>query len=162
MKRTFSTLMAILTLTGLLSGMAQAHTALVSSVPADQAKVAAPEQLVLTFGDAVRLVDLKLVHGPRHNIDFGFKVPAAAGTEFGFALPTLMMGQHTVTWTVVGADGHTMSDSFTFTNGAEGSAEMPGMAHGAHAQGEARSHGSAHEHHAEHSENAQGGHQHDH
>jgi methionine-rich copper-binding protein CopC len=163
MKRTFSTMMAVLTFTGLLSGVAEAHSALVSSVPADKAKVAAPEQLVLTFGDAVRLVDLKLVHGPRHEIDFGFEVNAAASNEFGFALPELMMGQHTVTWTIVGDDGHTVSDSFTFTNGAEGSAEMPGMAHGAHqGQGEGRNHGAGHEHHAEHGQNARSGQQHEH
>ena len=73
MKRTFSALMAILACSALFSGQAQAHTDLVSSVPGNQSTVVAPEKLVLEFGDVVRLLNVELVHGPRHVIDFGFE-----------------------------------------------------------------------------------------
>lgn len=163
-KRTFSALMAIFTVLVLISGQAQAHTALVSSVPGNQATVVAPDQLVLKFGDAVRLLNVELVHGPRHVIDFGFEVPAVSHDEFGFALPELMMGQHTVTWTAIGPDGHTVSDSFTFTNAAEGSEETAGMSHSHSHGGESHSHGGEMHSHGggEPHSHGNGGHQHEH
>lgn len=157
MKRIFSALTAILALSALLSGQALAHTALTSSMPGNQSTVVAPDKLVLKFGDVVRLVDVKLVHGPRHVIDFGFQAPEVSHDEFGFALPELMMGEHTVTWTAIGPDGHTVSDSFTFTNAAEGSEEMPGMAHGGHSHDGTHSHGGE-----QHTHGAEGSHQHEH
>ncbi|GFZ81747.1 hypothetical protein GCM10011403_26490 [Pseudohongiella nitratireducens] len=164
MKRIFSALTAILALSALLSGQALAHTALSSSMPGNQSTVVAPDKLVLKFGDVVRLVDVKLVHGPRHVIDFGFQAPEVSHDEFGFALPELMMGEHTVTWTAIGPDGHTVSDSFTFTNAAEGSEEMAGMTHGGHSHNGSHSHGGEQHSHGgeQHAHGAEDSHQHEH
>jgi methionine-rich copper-binding protein CopC len=93
---------------------ALAHGELSSSAPGHEAVVAAPEELVLNFSDDVRLLRLALVHGASHNIDVGFSPSTEAQRSFSHELPALMIGAHTVNWTVIGSDGHTVSGSFNF------------------------------------------------
>ncbi len=96
------------------AGTAFAHGELSSSLPGHEAVVTSPEQLVLNFNDDVRLLRLTLVHGASHNIDVGFSPSTAAQRTFTHDLPDLMLGTHTVDWTIVGTDGHTVSGSFNF------------------------------------------------
>lgn len=91
-----------------------AHSALTASSPGHEAVVSSPEELTLNFNEDVRMLRLSLVHGASHNIDFGFAPSTEAMASFSYDLPDLMMGAHTVDWTIVGADGHTVSGSFNF------------------------------------------------
>lgn len=93
---------------------ALAHGELSSSAPGHESVVVSPEQLVLNFSDEVRLLRLALVHGASHNIDFGFSPSTEAQRTFTHDLPDLMLGTHTVNWTIIGTDGHTVSGSFNF------------------------------------------------
>tara|TARA_R110002072_G_scaffold142853_1_gene288497 strand:- start:69067 stop:69501 length:435 start_codon:yes stop_codon:yes gene_type:complete len=97
------------------AGHAAAHTALTASVPANGSTVSSAEKLTLNFGGPVRLLRLTLVHGASHQMDIGFEAVATQQTEFSYELPALMNGAHTVNWTIIGADGHTISESFGFT-----------------------------------------------
>jgi methionine-rich copper-binding protein CopC len=101
-------------------GSAFAHSSLAASSPGHQAVVMSPDELMLRFNEQVRLLRVTLVHQPSHNIDFGFEASTAAQQEFSYELPMLMLGEHTVTWTVIGADGHTVSNSFSFTVSNDG------------------------------------------
>lgn len=101
-------------------GSAIAHSSLTASSPRHEAVVMSPEALMLRFNEQVRLLRVTLVHQPSHNIDFGFAASTAAQQEFSYELPMLMLGEHTVTWTVIGADGHTVSNSFSFTVSNDG------------------------------------------
>lgn len=112
-----------------LSGPAMAHGTLTASMPGDKAVVAAPEKLELTFNEAVRVLRLTLVHGANHQIEFGFAPSTEATNTLSYELPMLMMGEHTVSWTVIGSDGHTVNGSFGFTVSAEG-APAHQMQHG--------------------------------
>lgn len=114
-----------------------AHSALTASLPGSAAVVTSPEKLELSFNEDVRMLRLTLVHGAAHNIEFGFQPSTTPGTTFAYELPMLMMGEHTVNWTVVGADGHTVSGDFKFSVSADG----------AEASSEAHSHDGAHHHH---------------
>lgn len=105
-----------------------AHSALTASSPGHEAVVASPDTLMLRFNEQVRLLRVALVHGPSHNIDFGFVATTTAQQEFSYELPMLMQGEHTVNWTVIGADGHTVSNSFKFTVSSDG-AEAEVQAH---------------------------------
>tara|TARA_R100001039_G_scaffold14861_1_gene8455 strand:+ start:5221 stop:5634 length:414 start_codon:yes stop_codon:yes gene_type:complete len=96
------------------AGTALAHNQLTSSAPGHEAVVTSPNQLVLNFNGDVRLLRLALVHGTSHNIDFGFSPSTAAQSTFSYELPALMTGTHTVDWTIIGTDGHTISGSFNF------------------------------------------------
>jgi len=97
------------------AGHASAHSALTASVPANGSTVSSAETLTLNFSGPVRLLRLTLVHGASHQIDIGFEAVATQQTEFSYELPALMNGAHTVNWTIIGADGHTISESFGFT-----------------------------------------------
>lgn len=110
-----------------------AHSVLSASLPGDQAVVSAPEKLELTFNEAVRVLRLTLVHGASHQIEFGFAPSTQATTTLSYELPMLMMGEHTVGWTVIGSDGHTVTGSFGFTVSADG-APAHQMQHGGAAQ----------------------------
>jgi methionine-rich copper-binding protein CopC len=138
----------------MLPSLVLAHTALTASLPGNAAVVSSPEKLELTFGDEVRMLRLTLVHGAAHNIDFGFQPTTAAARTFSYNLPSLMLGEHTVTWTVIGPDGHTVSGDFKFSVSADGAAaQTQEHNHGGHSHG-----GAAHGHDAGH--NHDGGHQH--
>lgn len=102
------------------SGTVLAHSVLNSSMPGDTAVVSAPEKLELTFNEAVRVLRLTLVHGAAHQIEFGFAPSTEPTQTLSYDLPMMMMGAHTVSWTVIGSDGHTVSGSFGFTVSAEG------------------------------------------
>lgn len=124
-------------LLAVMPAMVLAHSALTASLPGNAAVVSSPEKLELTFNEDVRMLRLTLVHGAAHNIEFGFQPSTTPGTTFAYELPMLMMGEHTVSWTIVGADGHTVSGDFKFSVSADG----------AEAQSEAHNHGGAHHHH---------------
>jgi len=97
-----------------------AHSSLTASSPGHETVVASPDTLMLRFNEQVRLLRVTLVHGPSHNINFGFAASTTAQQEFSYELPMLMLGEHTVNWTVIGADGHTVSNSFKFTVSNDG------------------------------------------
>jgi copper resistance protein C len=112
-----------------------AHSALTASSPGHETVVASPDTLMLRFNEQVRLLRVTLVHGPSHNIDFGFVATTTAQQEFSYELPMLMLGEHSVNWTVIGADGHTVSNSFKFTVSNDG------------AEAEVQTHQGDHHHH---------------
>jgi methionine-rich copper-binding protein CopC len=102
------------------SATALAHSVLSSSMPGDKATVSAPEKFELTFNEPVRVLRLTVVHGAAHQIEFGFTPSTEPTQTLSYELPVMMMGAHTVNWTVIGADGHTVNGTFGFTVSAEG------------------------------------------
>lgn len=127
-----------LVLAALFAGSAAAHTGLKESVPADQAVVnTAPAAIQLVFTAAVSLVRVELLHAGEHAMDIGFKPVATPTTEFSIPLPPLAPAAYTVNWSVIGADGHTVSNSFAFT------VDPTAMAH---AHGADHAHGTEHQH----------------
>lgn len=106
----------------LLTSTAFAHSTLTSSLPGNQAVVASPEKLELTFNEGVRMLRLTLVHGASHNIEFGFAPSTETAATVSYDLPMLMLGEHTVNWTVIGSDGHPTNGMFKFTVSADGEA----------------------------------------
>lgn len=114
---------------------ASAHDYLVSSDPAADATVTAPPSAVtLTFND--RVLDLSgdgsstllTVTGPgtatRH-FEIGCATVADRTVSSGVALGAA--GSYTVTYQIVSADGHTVSNSYAFTyQPPAGTAEAPG------------------------------------
>lgn len=104
------------TLTVLLfSSMAFAHTALKESTPADEATVTAlPTEITLVFNGPVRLVKLELM-GVGHEMPTAFKPASEALATYVVETPGMHPGEFTVNWAAIGADGHTVSNSFSFT-----------------------------------------------
>ena len=92
-----------------------AHTGLKSSHPANGAVVqTTPEQMNLTFTAEVALVKLTLTDAAGKQIKLDFTPSTDTKTEHLLAMPQLQTGQYKVDWAVIGADGHTVSNSFGF------------------------------------------------
>lgn len=92
-----------------------AHTALKQATPAADAVVAtAPAKIDLVFTEAVKLVKLQITASD-HEMPSNFEPNAAAQAEFSFETPGMHPGTFTVNWSVIGADGHPVSNSYRFT-----------------------------------------------
>lgn len=100
---------------------ALAHTELSATVPADQAIIEeAPEDLQLTFSEAVRLtaISIQLDGAPKHNLG---PLPPETTRTFTLDLPALADGHYIVSWRALSEDTHVMNGEFMFAIGAEGS-----------------------------------------
>jgi copper resistance protein C len=97
----------------LATTVAQAHTHLESSVPADKSKVAAPTEIVLNFNEAARVTAMTLQQGT--SPAKALPLPAKAAQHVVVPVTGLAAGEYTVTWRVAGEDGHIMSGKFAFT-----------------------------------------------
>lgn len=99
----------------LASATAFAHTGLSASVPGNGAIVReAPGHINLTFNGPVRLVKLELM-GVGHEMPTNFEANSEAKAEYMIETPGMHPGAFTVNWAVIGADGHTVANSYSFT-----------------------------------------------
>lgn len=94
--------------------VANAHTALKESTPGDGATItAAPGHIDLVFNGPVRLIKLDL-KAPDHEMPTNFHVSAEAIATYRVETPNMHPGQFTVEWAAIGADGHTVTNTFSF------------------------------------------------
>ncbi|MEE3301226.1 MAG: copper resistance CopC family protein, partial [Pseudomonadota bacterium] len=101
-------------LVALFSTNTLAHTALQESNPGDGATVKTPPvQLDLVFNGPVKLIKLELM-GVGHEMPTKFEPLADAVATYRIETPGMHPGQFTVNWAVIGADGHTVANSFSF------------------------------------------------
>ena len=98
----------------ILSGAALAHTPLKSSSPAADSTVTSVSAIELEFNGAVRLVRVQVNQGDVE-IPTGFAASPEAAASYKIAAASLPAGQITVEWAAIGADGHTLTDEFSFT-----------------------------------------------
>ncbi len=92
-----------------------AHTALKQAAPAADAVVAvAPAQIELVFTESVKLVKLQIMASD-HEMPSSFEPNTTAQAAFAFETPGMHPGTFTVNWSVIGADGHPVSNSYRFT-----------------------------------------------
>ena len=98
-----------------ISATAFAHTALTEATPGDGAMVKqGPAHINLTFNGPVKLVKLELM-GVGHEMPTNFESNSEAKNAFMIETPGMHPGVFTVNWAVIGEDGHTVADSYSFT-----------------------------------------------
>ena len=98
----------------LLSANVAAHTALQESTPGDSATIKTPPaHLDLVFNGPVRLIKLELM-GVGHEMPTKFEPKTDAMATYRIETPGMHPGQFTVNWAVIGADGHIVTNSFSF------------------------------------------------
>lgn len=91
-----------------------AHTALKESTPSNEAVVTTPPgHINLVFTEDVRLIKLEVM-GVGHEMPTKFEAQSAAMASYSVETPGMHPGEFTVNWAVIGADGHTVTDTFTF------------------------------------------------
>jgi methionine-rich copper-binding protein CopC len=94
--------------------VANAHTGLTETTPENGAIIkSAPTEINLTFSADVRLIKLELM-GAGHEMPTSFEPNTNAQASYTFATPGMHPGKFTVIWAAIGADGHTLTDSFQF------------------------------------------------
>ena len=109
-----------------------AHSVLISSTPGNAQTVPAADVLELTYNEPVRMLRLALVGSDNREVDFGFAPNASAEPTLSYALPTLEPGDYAVNYTLIGADGHTVSGSYTFSVDPTLSEATAGESHDGH------------------------------
>jgi methionine-rich copper-binding protein CopC len=107
------------------AALAQAHTEVKQTMPAEGSTVQSPRQLMFMFSEAARLTALSI----QKEGEAAQKIealPAAASAHVMVAVPQLSTGKYTVTWRAIGKDEHIVSGSLHFTV----SDKAPGMGMG--------------------------------
>jgi methionine-rich copper-binding protein CopC len=98
-----------------IAATAFAHTALTEATPGDGAMMKqGPAHINLTFNGPVKLVKLELM-GVGHEMPTNFESNSEAKNAFMIETPGMHPGAFTVNWAVIGEDGHTVADSYSFT-----------------------------------------------
>ncbi|HEY6823181.1 MAG TPA: copper resistance CopC family protein [Steroidobacteraceae bacterium] len=98
----------------LLVATAHAHAHLTAAVPAEGSSGKAPEHIVLSFSEAARVTALTLQRQgeePRKLTP----LPPEKAVRITVPLPKLLPGSYTLSWRVVGEDGHVVPGALHFT-----------------------------------------------
>ena len=93
---------------------ANAHTLLKASLPAADSTVAQVAAIEVDFNGPVRLVRLQVMHG-EVEVSTEFAVNPEPLASYRVAASNIPTGKITVEWAAIGADGHTLTDTFSFT-----------------------------------------------
>lgn len=100
----------------MVSGLAQAHTHLQTSTPADNSVVTSPPlQLVLNFSEATRLTALSIEKEGSSESNAVGELPKDSSQALSVPLSPLGAGKYLVKWRALGADKHVMSGTLHFT-----------------------------------------------
>ncbi|MDF3283406.1 copper resistance protein CopC [Gordonia sp. N1V] len=110
-------------------GLAGAHATLVSSVPADDSRVAnSPSQVALTFDEniSVGADPARVISAQGDRVDTGTPHLTAAGNTLVIPVrPDLPAGSYSATWRVISADTHVVTGSIVFGVRADPGAPAP-------------------------------------
>ncbi|WP_052350548.1 copper resistance CopC family protein [Paenibacillus gorillae] len=100
----------------LFPSAALAHSKLDSAVPADGETVkVSPNEITMTFNTKIeKLSKFKLLNEAAEEVKTGKSV-VDGNTMSGDLPEKLVNGSYTVKWTIMGADGHTISGDYSFT-----------------------------------------------
>ena len=94
--------------------LVHAHTALKESTPGDGVTISTiPSNLDLVFNADVRLIKLELM-GVGHEMSTNFEPSSEVASTYKIQTPGMHPGEFTVNWAAIGADGHTVTNSFSF------------------------------------------------
>ncbi len=96
------------------AALAQAHTHVEQTMPAEGSTVQSPKQLMFTFSEAARLTSLSIQREGEAEKKLA-PLPTAAAARVTVEAPPLANGKYTVTWRAMGKDEHIVSGSLHFT-----------------------------------------------
>jgi methionine-rich copper-binding protein CopC len=93
---------------------ANAHSFLRRSTPAEASTIAPPSQVVLGFSEVSQLTALTLVQGAAPALKVA-PLPRQPAQQLRVGLPKLTPGAWSLTWRVIGSDGHVTHGTIHFT-----------------------------------------------
>ncbi|WP_194756393.1 copper resistance CopC family protein [Aliidiomarina indica] len=98
-----------------LAQSAQAHSQLVQSTPANGDRLtSSPSAIHLQYNEEVRLLSVELNGHEQGDIDIDFRRTRRANDQFRISVPELESDDYTITWTLIGEDGHRVSGTILF------------------------------------------------
>jgi copper resistance protein C len=98
----------------ILVATAHAHAHLTAAVPAEGSSGAAPQRIVLSFSEAARITALTLQREGEEPRKLS-PLPAETAARITVPVPRLSPGKYTLSWRVVGGDGHVVPGALHFT-----------------------------------------------
>jgi methionine-rich copper-binding protein CopC len=100
-----------------IPAVAFAHAQLSSAVPAENAAVPAPTQVLLGFTQALEkgFSTIEVVDAKGKRVDDGKPLGDTDATHLAIGLPKLPAGKYKVIWHATSVDTHRTEGSFTFT-----------------------------------------------
>ncbi len=96
------------------SATANAHSLLRSSTPAQDSTVTPPSEAVLGFSEISQLTALTLLQGSGPALKVA-PLPQQPAQQLRVALPKMSPGAWSMTWRVIGSDGHITHGTVHFT-----------------------------------------------
>ncbi|MGC1505026.1 MAG: copper resistance CopC family protein [Sulfitobacter sp.] len=109
--------------TFLLAGMigiwatgAMAHSPLDGTTPANESTVTQmPTEVLMDFKGDIRLTRVAITHADTHSVDMDLGDQKAFMQEFALPMHDMGAGVYVVDWRGLGADGHALNGTFSFT-----------------------------------------------
>ena len=106
---------ALAVLVTLAASPALPHSRLETTAPADGAVLErAPEHVVLTFANGLRLTRVVMSHNDGAEIELDPGPQTGFSTRFELAIEDRGSGQYRIEWRGLSADGHVMRNAFEF------------------------------------------------
>lgn len=103
-------------LIGIWATTATAHSPLTNTEPKDAATIVeAPSEVVLEFKGDIRLTRVTLTHADHAGVDLDLSGNTGFKSAYVVPLPSTGRGLFVIHWRGLGADGHAMNGTFSFT-----------------------------------------------
>ncbi|SFR39255.1 copper resistance CopC family protein [Litoreibacter janthinus] len=107
----------------LLAGMigiwttgAMAHSPLDATTPANESIVSEmPSEVLLDFKGDIRLTRVSITHADAHSVDVDLGDQTTFTQKFALPMHDMGAGTYVVEWRGLGADGHALNGTFSFT-----------------------------------------------
>ena len=94
--------------------LAFGHGELIETIPVADSTVSHPERIILRFNEDVLLVKFTVTSETGKELYSLLQRITQTRSEYNVRVDNMVGGAFTVDWGVIGDDGHTMTDSFTF------------------------------------------------
>jgi len=101
---------------GMWATGAMAHSPLDATTPADKAIVTQmPLAVLMDFKGDIRLTKVVITHADTHSMDMDLGDQTAFMQDFALPMHDMGAGTYVVEWRGLGADGHALNGTFSFT-----------------------------------------------
>ncbi|MCX7560898.1 copper resistance protein CopC [Sulfitobacter sp. F26204] len=101
---------------GIWATAAMAHSPLDATTPAHDAVIAEmPAEVLLTFKGEIRLTRVSISQAGAEQVDMDLGQQTTFAQEFALPVQDMGAGTYQVEWRGLGADGHVLKGSFSFT-----------------------------------------------
>ena len=103
-------------LIGIWATGAMAHSPLDGTTPVNEATVTEmPTEILMDFKGDIRLTRVAITHADTHSMDIDLGDQTAFTQEFTLPMQDMGAGKYVVKWRGLGADGHALNGTFSFT-----------------------------------------------